>query len=199
MNPRMMFAMAWIFACGAGVAQASTVRTFEILGQPFGGATGQVSVDVSDLLPGHYIAGLELQITGDYDTIGENLTVQLDHAVNPVLGIAGTDSNGNFHGFSRNFVRPGFIDFLQEFVIDRDNFQAAVAPNGQLEFQFLRSLNVGGGPDSRIYGALFIHSVSPPPSATVPEPSTLVLVSLGLVCAGCCTIRRRRTLGQQST
>ena len=74
---------------------------------------------------------------------------------------------------------------------DRDNFMSAIAPNGTLDFQFQRSPGVGGGPESRIYGVLFISSVAPPPVATVPEPSTLVLASLGITCAACCALRRR--------
>jgi hypothetical protein len=196
MNLRMMFAAACVFTYATNFAHASTVKTFELIGQPYGGHTGQVFVDVSDLSPGHYAAGLELQITGDYNNIGESLTVQLDHAINPILGIAGTDANNRFHGYSR-VDRPAFTDFLQTFFINRENFMSAIAPNGLLEFQFLRSLNVGGGPNSRIYGVLFINSVAGPPVATVPEPSTMVLASLGLACAGCCVIHRRRKQSRQ--
>lgn len=177
---RMLFAMTWVVACGAGVSQAASVNAgFNFVGQSFGGQDVSVDFGIGTLRPVSD-ATLSLEIQGDYDTMNENLTVFLDGS--PV-GQAGTPMSGPFLGTNVMNNGPGNISFTQTIIISLADLMAAFEGDGVATVLFDRTQNVGGGPNSRISGVLNF--------AAVPEPSTWVLTSLGLACAGCYMLKRR--------
>jgi len=187
---RMLCAMAWIIVCGAGVTQAATVTSsFNFVGQSFGGEDVSVEVPIGNNVRPVGDATLDLSIRGDYDTMNELVTVSLDGTA---VGQAGTTMDGTFLGTNVTTNGPGDISFMQSLVISLEDLMSAFDGDGVATLLFDRSSNVGGGANSQISGTLTF--------AAVPEPSTMALTSLGLVCAACCyTIRRRRPAVQRSS
>ena len=181
--------MALILVGGVGVGQAATVTSsFNFVGQSFGGQ--DVSVDIplgANVRPGSS-GTLDLTIRGDYDTMNELVAVSLDGTT---VGQAGTTMSGAFLGTNVTTNAPGDISFMRTLVIDLADLLSAFSGDGVATLLFDRSSNVGGSATSQISGTLTF--------AAVPEPSTMMLTSLGLVCAGCCyTFRRRRQTLERS-
>lgn len=191
MTKRILTAITWALVCGMSVAHASTINSesFSIVGQAFGGQTQSITLDFSYLEPGTQTAFLELDVFGDYDTVGETLMVRVPGRTDPtVAGIAGTTMDGYLNGYNSFSKGPGKIGFTQQFALG--DVTSALEPDGQLTLEFVRSAAVGGGSDAQLSG--FVTTVTSPTVATTPEPSSMVLVSLGLVCAACYRLRRRR-------
>lgn len=185
---RMLSAMAWLLVCGTSIAQASTVTsTFNFIGQSFGGQDVSVNIPIGNLRPVGD-ATLDLSIRGDYDTMGELVSISLDGT--PV-GQAGTTMGGTFLGTSVVNNGTGDISFVRTLSIGLTDLISAFENDQVATLLFDRSLTVGGGANSQISGTLTF--------AAVPEPSTMLLTSLGLVCAGVYTLRRRRQTVQHST
>lgn len=190
MMRRMLCAMAWITVCGVGVTQAATVTSsFNFVGQNFGGEDVSVDVSLGDHVRPVGDATLDLSIRGDYDTMNELVTMSLDGTT---VGQAGTTMDNTFLGTNVTTNGPADISFMQSLVISLEDLMSAFDGDGMATLLFDRSSNVGGSANAQISGTLTF--------AAVPEPSTMALTSLGLVCAGCCyTIRRRRLTIQGSS
>lgn len=184
----MLKAMAWGLVCGTSVAQASTVTsTFNFVGQTFGGQNVSVEIPIGNLRPVGD-ATLDLSIRGDYDTMGELVTMSLDGTT---IGQAGTTMDGTFLGTGVVNNGPGDISFARTLSISLTDLISAFDGDGVATLLFDRDIMVGGNPNSQISGSLTF--------AAVPEPSTMLLTSLGLVCAGFYTFRRRRQANQHPT
>jgi hypothetical protein len=185
---RMLFAVAWLIVYGAGVSQAASVDAdFNFLGQSFGGQDVSVDFEIGPVRPVSD-ATLVMQFQGDYDTMNELVTISLDGTQ---VGQAGTPMSGPFLGTNVMNNGPGNISFTQTIIISLADLIAAFEGDQVATLLFDRTSNVGGGPNSSISGALSF--------AAVPEPSTLVLTSLGLVCAGCYMLRRRSSFKHSAT
>lgn len=178
---RMLRVTAWVLVCGTSAAQASTITsTFDFVGQSFGGQDVSVNIPIGNLRPVSD-ATLDLSIRGDYDTMDELVSISLDGTT---VGQAGTTMGGTFLGTSVVNHGTGDISFTRTLSISLANLISAFDGDGVATLLFDRSLMVGGSANSQISGTLTF--------AAVPEPSTMLLTSLGLICAGCYTLRRRR-------
>lgn len=183
---KMFWAMAWMLICGGSVSDAAPVTSsysFDFVGQPYSGQGLFAGFTLDERRPlGD--ATLDLSIRGDYDTANELVNVLFDGVRNNV-GQAGTTMQGAFLGTNVTTHGPGDISFDRSLVIDLEDLLSVYNQGSRrTSLRFNRTSNVGGGPTSQISGTLKY--------AAVPEPSTMVLTSLGLVCAGCCYMRRRR-------
>jgi hypothetical protein len=181
MMQRMLCAAACLVVCGAGVSEASSVNAgFNSVGQAFGGQDVSFDFEIGNLRPVGD-ATLFINFRGDYDTMNEVATISFE---GDVIGQAGSPMSGPFLGDNVINFGPGDIGFSRTLFISLADLIAAFEGDGVATVLIDRSINVGGGPNSRISGVLNF--------AAVPEPSTLVLTSLGLVCAGCFALKRRR-------
>lgn len=179
---RMLVTMACILVGGVSVAQAATVTSsFNFVGQQYGGQDVSVDIPLGNLRPVGD-ATLDLYIRGDYDTMNELVTVFVDGTQ---VGQAGTTMSGTFLGTPDTVYGVGDISFTRSLIIDLTDLLAAFDSDGIATLLFDRNRNVGGGRNSTISGTLTF--------AAVPEPSTMVLASLGLICTGCYVLRRRRS------
>lgn len=185
---RMLCAMACMLVWGGGVSHAATVNSsFNFVGQSFGGQDVSVDIPIGNLRPVGD-AAIDLSIRGDYDTMNELVTVSLDGTT---VGQAGTTMSNTFLGSNVVTNGVGDISFTRSLVISLADLVSAFEGDGIATLLFDRASTVGGGPNSQISGTLAF--------AAVPEPSTMLLTSLGLVCAGCCyTLRRRRQSLEQA-
>jgi len=185
---RMLFAVAWLIVYGAGVSQAATVNAdFNFTGQSFGGQDASIDFEIGPIRPVSD-ATLVMQFQGDYDTMNELVTISLDGTT---IGQAGTPMSGAFLGSDVVNNGPGNISFTRTIIISLADLIAAFEGDQVATVLFDRTSNVGGGPNSQISGVLNF--------AAVPEPSTMVLTSLGLVCAGCYMLRRRANVKSSAT
>jgi len=189
MMRRMLYALALLLVGGVSAGQAATVTSsFNFVGQSFGGQ--DVSVDIplnSNVRPGSD-GTLALSIRGDYDTMNELVTVSLDGTE---IGQAGTTMSNAFLGENRVNNGIGDISFTRSFVISLADLTAAFDGDNMATLLFDRNMNVGASANAQISGTLTFSAV--------PEPSTFVLTSLGLVCVGCLYTWRRRSQSESCT
>lgn len=178
---RAVWLLATALALQASAVQAAPISTsFDLVGQAFGGQDASVTISIGSIVPTS--AGvLDLFITGDYDTRNEFLTASIDGTP---IGFAGTLIDNSFLGSGVVKNGVGNISFVRSLVIDLPTLLAAFA-DGTATILFDRTIKVGGNPASKISGTLTF-------SAAVPEPSTMMLASLGLLVTGGTYVVRRR-------
>jgi hypothetical protein len=179
----MLGALAWMLVCGMGVCQAAPLtftRTQNLRGIFFIGQDVFTSIDFASNRPAGDTT-LDVIFRGDYDDADEFASISLEGT--PV-GEAGTTLDGSFLGTNVTNHGPDDISFTRSFVINQKDMVDAIQGNGFASILFHHSNNFSVGENTRITVTYT--------TTAVPEPSTLMLTSLGLVCAGFYRLRRRR-------
>jgi len=143
---------------------------------------------VAELGPGGAFEGFRYATLAELQTLMLDSGIDIDPGADPMLNFAPIDALIALMGNSGNFLDGGFIGVTSELWAAGAHIQYLYGPNGYVNFDYFNgTLDETVGLDYEP-NTMFGHFLVRP----VPEPSTGLLLGLGLVGLGAARSRRDR-------